>query len=434
MTPARIGPALVVAVLASSCRCGKVPAPAAEEGGAAPIPTLRDVLCGTRSPCRLVKETPLAASARILATVALSDAGDQDAGDDDIGCVPVESWLASKRGPSFVREQLLVTDCTRKPTAEWPWELKVTGDVARYELDGQDVPSTWVGTTWAEISLAPPRLLAEGASYWNRLQPCPQEEVENREGGFLQNVHWRMASRCDAPDTCTAARALAFVALPRVKLPAAYEASSWRTTELGSCAAVVDGTKDHGFVTFGKTTGPADASMRVVLSDAGVLYVDVRDDHFTSRDRSEKWVKADHVEIWLAPSALSYMTACVGPVDKPTQWGVALADGAVFVGARGTDAPAVPTAERAESGGVVHLRVALPLTGADSLTVAYSDSDDGQTQKSIVATSKIVFGRLETLGRVATVTQSSCAVSAGRLDAVPLAADPSKRLWPTEPE
>jgi hypothetical protein len=383
----------------------------------------------------VVKQIAAGDGGRLLVTAAL-DAPTVDAGEGEEGdaCVPVESWLVATRAGSFVREQLLVTNCSRKPPAEWPMELKVMKDIVRYDLDGQDVPSTWVGTTWAEIALDPPRLVAEGATYWNRMQTCPEETVTTREAGFAESVTWRRPARCDGrEDVCTPPDALAYLAVPQVKLPPAYEAGGWRSTELGSCAGVVDGTKGHGFFAFGDSAGVADASMRVVLSDARVLYIEAHDDRFTA---SDKWARADHVEIWWARSPPSYMDGCSGPVGKPTQWGIAVADGAVFLGARGTDVAALPVAERAESGGVVRLRVQLPPAGKyefEGLTVAYSDSDDGKTQKSIVATSKIVFGRLETLGRITKVKSSSCAVTAGRLDAVRTSPEVSKRLWPTHP-
>jgi hypothetical protein len=191
----------------------------------------------------VVKEVPAGTGPRVLVTVALSDS-DPEAGAEDVECAGVESWLVAKQGRRYVRDQLLVDECTRRPAAEWPSELKVSGDVARYDLDGQDVPSTWVGTSWAEIEIGqvPPRLLADGASYWNRLQRCPQETVDRREAGFAENVSWRRAARCDdsLAEPCTAD--FAYVALPRVKLPASYEGGAWRSTELGSCAAMIDGS------------------------------------------------------------------------------------------------------------------------------------------------------------------------------------------------
>jgi hypothetical protein len=413
------------------------PEPVATEGS-----DLRALLCGTREPCRLVKETPV--DSRILETVALAPPGAEDAGDesDMTPCISVESWLVTKKDARFVREQLLVTDCVRLERG-WPAEIKVKGDVVRYELDGQDVPSTWVGWRWAEVGLDPPRLIADGASYWNRMQRCPREEVERRTSldalgrpsaaGLVQNVTWSSATRCDDdPSTCTRPGALAFLAVPRLKLPPEYERDGWRSTEIGSCSVTVDGAPGRGFVTFGASSGASDASMRVVLSDAHVLYVDVRDDRFTS---GAQWVKSDHLEIWSTPSGPSYMTACPPSSDKPTQWGITIADAKVHRGVVGT-VDSLLTADRAEANGVVHLRVALPKTTSplEGLTVAYSDSDDGARQKSLVATSKLVFGRQETLGRVERLPTTSCVVRSGRLDVESPLRSPTTRLYPTDPD
>src|SRR4029079_18878154 len=88
------------------------------------------------------------------------------------------------------------------------------------------------------------------------------------------------------------------------------------------------------------------------------------------------------------------------PDANPLQWAVAL-DGRV-VRARGTPA-ADPTARVTVTPGGARFRVVLPDKGA-SLTVVYSDSDDGIHQKRLIATSLLRYGKAWTIGGVQAVS------------------------------
>jgi hypothetical protein len=75
----------------------------------------------------------------------------------------------------------------------------------------------------------------------------------------------------------------------------------------------------------------------------------------------------------------------------------------------------------------VRLRVELP-EPFNSITVAYSDSDDGHAQKSLLRTSRLTFDDGSTLGRSWLIdpSRATCSVVSGSLEPV-LAPPPGPR-------
>ena len=63
-----------------------------------------------------------------------------------------------------------------------------------------------------------------------------------------------------------------------------------------------------------------------------------------------------------------------------------------------------------------------------SLTLVYSDTDDGKTQKRLLATSPIKMGKGHTLGRLHRVSENiaTCATEEGSLNVRPTPRDPSQ--------
>jgi hypothetical protein len=99
------------------------------------------------------------------------------------------------------------------------------------------------------------------------------------------------------------------------------------------------------------------------------------------------------------------------------QWGIRLTDGAVFPG-YGNPASTLQIEHRKVDPQTIRLRIVLPEFKA--LTVVYTDSDDGQTQKSTLATSRLSYGIGSTLGTPKTIApiHATCAVAKGRLEPV----------------
>jgi hypothetical protein len=219
----------------------------------------------------------------------------------------------------------------------------------------------------------------------------------------------------DTNDNEQPVAALDEVIVPKLALPAGFVKSGWSTTSFRDCAAQIDG-KDLGFTIHGPARGDSgDSQMWAVVSSDGVLFIEVTDDHLVPNAKS--WVKADHLELWSASASAGHGrgSGCfqVNPDASALQWAVGL-DGRV-IRAHGTPA-ADPTARVTVTPGGARFRVMLPDKGA-SLTVVYSDSDDGVRQKRLIATSRLQYARTWTIGSVTAIpaSQATCVVTGGAL-------------------
>jgi hypothetical protein len=428
-------------------------------------PALRHSLCGKRAPCSILlvrgagvdrKDRPMFVATVDLgrapaepddgpgpadgASDAAVDAGDDGGDTDDLPltstenedvtsgpasfgapCHRYEHWLAVRAGAQWTA-QLLVASCNDGYGASGVGEDRITVEDGGVTV-GHSGGSNW---RWAETSgvgLDPLRVRSEewtGSFVFG-------DHVEHGTWSwelFRGRVEWS-TPRCTAsgdppPDDPTADDAsgarYTYDSIPQVALDPAFAAGGWKTTALGGCAAYVDSSGDHGFVTFGPPGAADDASMRVVASADGTLYVEVRDDRWVGP--TGNWVADDHVEIWTSSEDESYMDPCLPHPDAtpPVQWAVRIADGRVFAGSGHPDAAALHV-ERARGSAAARLHITLP-DKAKAVTVVYSDGDDGAHQKRLIATSAVRFGVTETLGRLNAVKagDATCAVRDGRLE------------------
>jgi hypothetical protein len=219
-----------------------------------------------------------------------------------------------------------------------------------------------------------------------------------------------------SPDTAPTEPGYAWFELPVVTLDSAIVGHDWRTTRLGRCALLVDGTKDHGFVIHGTHRGPTDSVMRVVGSADGAFFIEIEDDTFTGP--SDKWLFDDHLEIWVGKTKpIDYGNHCEEPrKERPRQWGVRIADGAVFAGYGNPD-PAAIKVEMATNGPSKMIKLVPP---EGSITFVYSDSDDGKSQHAMISTSRLVFGNVLSLGAVKRILEGDaiCRATDGVLEPV----------------
>jgi hypothetical protein len=205
------------------------------------------------------------------------------------------------------------------------------------------------------------------------------------------------------------------IAVPKLELPAAFTAGGWKTTGLGSCGVLIDG--DQSGYTLHGAASPGDATLRVVASTQGVLFVEVRDDRWTGPSRS--WVKDDHLELWLArepsPSGADAGTA----KGTAVQWGIRIADGATF-SAFGAPEP-LKGVEVVRRGPVALVKIPFaPAAGDERFAVVYSDGDDGKTQERLIATAPLERGEGGRLGGVWEVNpdDATCAIKGGALSVI----------------
>lgn len=481
-----------LALLALAAACGPAPAapespaavastppppqasPPASPGptGGDPLPGLRAVICADRAPCEIRRERAagIDAAGRRLSVVSVYagrerwDEGEEEdakkpdgsaggaAGAQDIGlsegeredttsptfggCHHIEYWLVTRRGEAIDAAVALLRLCNDGHGASGVGEDTVTiGDNAlRYTTVGG---SAWRWGAEHEISLSPLRVRSMESDGWWNLGPN-MEETSWSWDQFAGKTTW-YSPTCDAqgnpPEVSDGMEIgpgerggaeYAYAALPAVALDEGFAASGWKTTALGRCALHVDAGGEKGFVVHGKPGEAGDARMRVVAAAGGAaLFVEIEDDRKVGP--GARWLTDDHLEIWLAPRMPSYMDHCIGERDAPMQWGVRIADGKVFPGAGEPD-PAALTVERAEGpGGVTRLKIGLPQK-QEGVTVVYSDSDDGKKQERLIATSRLRFGKLPTLGRLRAIPAeaASCRAVNGKLEPAEKPVEPAR--------
>jgi len=165
---------------------------------------------------------------------------------------------------------------------------------------------------------------------------------------------------------------------------------------------VVTSKGGDGFLVFGKPGTARDPRFRVLALASRVLVVEIADRKLSAAGKT--WVNDDHLEVWAGDELPSYYTHCVqrGPAGNVTaegktvaaqQWGIRTSDGTVFRGwGNPVSDPKVERAELASSdaGTLIRFRITFARDLA-SVTVAYSDSDDGKRQKRLTATSRIML-------------------------------------------
>ncbi|HKO47311.1 MAG TPA: hypothetical protein VJV79_06290 [Polyangiaceae bacterium] len=210
------------------------------------------------------------------------------------------------------------------------------------------------------------------------------------------------------------------VAVPRLALPDDYLSGGWRTTELGTCAARVDGAQ-YGFDLSGSPGRAADRTLKLLLSTANELFVEITDDRLLA-DRSA-FGHGEHLQLWLA----SPDSACVDPkaASALTEWRVRLSDGRAFAGF-GRPSGALRTERAVAASGKTRFRIQLAekLHADTRFSVVYADRAQGRSVKRAIATSALSSGSWWTLGKVTDIGSdpSTCLVSEGRLMA-------SARAW-----
>lgn len=159
-----------------------------------------------------------------------------------------------------------------------------------------------------------------------------------------------------------------WIPIPDVTLPDGYAgdaSGAWTCHTIKGCSAVIDGTKGHGFVTFGHRLA-SDPTFLAVVSGRWT-FVQIEGKPPEAEDDAN-WVGTDHLEVWVAEESHSGVE-CVehAPVE---QWGVRMSDGQVFPGV-GKPATLL-RAERATCGPhTIEMRIELP-EKRGALTVAHS--------------------------------------------------------------
>jgi hypothetical protein len=157
--------------------------------------------------------------------------------------------------------------------------------------------------------------------------------------------------------------------------------------------------------------------MRAVFTGDNVLVVEIGDDSWVTGSNS--WVDDDHLEIWLGEAFEEYGD-CIADLPSPVQYGIGL-DGTLYPGfgdpQGGITAQTVET--DVDGRHVVRFKIVFSTPPA-RITLVYSDSEDGLSQERLLATSRLEYGELVTMGKLAGIPTSmaSCEISGDSLEFV----------------
>lgn len=392
------------------------PERAAGDAAAQSAAAVAGAVCRGRSPCKAIEDRDAGrdAAGRALHVLhlALDEKNEADRSGMSGDCAQREWWLAVSDANAVASTQLLVAICNDGYGAAGVGtdEIEVRPNELTHMRSGG---SAWRWGSSTTLSLSPLAVLEETLSGGWTLGPNRSAErwswraFGGTESWFAPPCSPASEAEIEAP----AKDPYEAILIPDVELDAAYVQGGWRATALGRCAASLGG--GSGFVVRGVAGPSEDAAVKVVAA-GDILFVEVKDDRPIGPSGSP--LADDHLEIWLAQEMPGYADHCLSQEGMPSQWVVRVADGRVVAG-RGRPGSGAPKVERFDASGVLRFKIALPPKQA-GITVAYGDGDDGRTQKSLTATSRLVPGVTATLGRRRAIPKEHavCRVSNGSLE------------------
>lgn len=423
-----------------------------------PDASLKALVCNRRELCALVKEHPAGkdANGRALSAalffVGVNDlraeaedasqggAADPEAGEGDppapdtvppsdpnltlesngatfgVGsydsCFEYEYWRIVRDGSHIVEADRVAEICNDGHGAAGLGEDSVTVGPNSIEVSTSG-GSAW---RWAEAtrySLSPfVRKLQMWSGYWSMAHNHERGQIDWES--LTGDTTW-YSPPCDESgavpeppeDGPPASSEHAHLWIPSLPLDPAFLANGWKTTRLDRCAASIDAAGVTGYLLSGKEGTAADSQLRILAAEGGALFVEVVDDTVVAEDR---------LEVWVGPPVPTFSEHCIDPTTTGVfSWNVRVTDARVTAGF-GKPAPTSLTAERADdpSGAVRFRLVPPPLQKA--LTIAYADSDGGKKIERRIATSRLVDGRLATMGSLSPAGEHlSCTVKDGAL-------------------
>lgn len=359
---------------------------------APPAPAVPPAICGDRPGCGVAEvheagTDPDGAPLRVV-EVTLPHGAPGPEG-RPLPCAPRELWLVRGTMPPLRLELL----CNDGYGASGVGEDSVSVGPNRL-VHGRYGGSAWRWDETRSWQLAPLSLVATAQSSFHATASDHKSETSmDRRSG-------RWTTRWTGPACAHPSGAFDHI-------PDSGAAVVPATTALGSCAAQADAAGGRGYVVHGAPGAAEDAALWVTASGGNTLTVDVVDDVFVPLAPGASWLHADHLELWLAPERPDGSMDWDCPAVGASQWAV-LFDGTV-VAAREGSGLAAPTARAVDGGppGRQRLVITLP-PGAEGVTVVHSDSDDGQRQERLIATSALRFGDGRSLGQRGPLTDATC--------------------------
>lgn len=359
-------------------------------------------VCQGRSPCteRSRQDAGKGDSGAALSVVHVQLGPHPDVADEFDACMREEHWLlAAGRAP-----RLLLEVCNDGYGASG------VGDDSITVKDNRFVHRRYGGSSWrwanqTTLHLDPLQIRSTRTNSFHAAAPDHFRHDETNYTTGALTTEWG-SPVCDYTGR--------FDRIPMVKglsVPA--------TARLGSCAAQARADGSRGYVTFGAPAASgADAGMWAVMTDETTLIIEVADDRWITE--ADSWLYEDHLELWVSMDDVDQHYGWACETHPAAQWAIRL-NGAV-VPAHQASGP--PPAARVASGPDGRRRVQVTLPAAPKgLTVVYSDSDDGQRQERLIATSALTFNVQASLGEMEAV--AACAVRDGLLEMQPATPPPT---------
>ncbi|HEY1812441.1 MAG TPA: hypothetical protein VGG74_08860 [Kofleriaceae bacterium] len=374
------------------------------------------LLCAGRARCSVADVTAVGAG-KVVVKLEIPD---ENAASEMDGCAAAEHWLVVGNAAKPTQRQLLASGYTGACGAVGN-DGGVTGTTFNFdEYVGGGHPDHYDHSI--SLSLSPLGFESEHGNDAARFPDTNVTEYSWSWGAFSGSgaAHF---FRCDSSGHAISENEPAGPYVHWATLPALPESVDG-FPHLDACSTSIDGVH-AGYTIFGHAGSATDASFRAAIAGHELL-VEVTDDHWTGPGKDPTY--DDHVEIWLtqAASPLSLDTCENLRATDAQQWGVRIVDGKVFPG---YGKPATNELHVRRSPGALKdgapAMLAITLPGwfdpkTSGITVVYSDSDDGATQKRLIATSELAYGKRYTLGRARDIApnEATCRVRAGKLEPV----------------
>ena len=193
-------------------------------------------------------------------------------------CTPWRTWLVSRSAAEGTHARLLVARCAaddaeRAPVLERSGPGEVRSTLTAHETNDKAKPASGYSETveTLELGVEPPRVLriARGTrSGIPGTAPVADWESSWDWESFRGHACWHGHDDCGE-----------LLPVAHIADDGAYGGGGWKTTALGSCAMLIDGTPSHGVA---EPAASPTASVRALLAD-DVLYLEVTDDVFVTR-------------------------------------------------------------------------------------------------------------------------------------------------------
>lgn len=384
-----------------------------------------DRICDDRTPCEKMRQWDAGTddeTALTVVEIALHDRGNEGRQPDRLDCAPFEYWVVQAEDDEVVDKHHVRRICNDGYGARGFGHdtISVEDNTLEHTQTGG---SSWIWTRTEILQLVPPRVVEEHVSGELALDINYEDDVWNwdRPGG---GVEWN-APRCDernGPEQRPPeAGPYHYAHLMQIELEDSFREGDWKTTELGDCSLRVDAAGrgddyDGGFVVHGDAADPRAAKFRAVMGSPTELFVEIRDAEWI--DGADNWIYDDHLEIWTG-DRFRYANECLDLSD-PVQWGVALFDDELHPGYGDPEQPPfdVQRHEVRDGDEVERVRMKIEFESEpDALTVVYSDTEDGDSQQRLIATSDLDHGDPASLGRLRNIRsyQAGCRIEDGSL-------------------